>query len=363
MESFSERLLAWYQVNGRHDLPWQRNPTPYRVWVSEIMLQQTQVTTVVPYFLRFMQRFPDVGSLADADINEVLHLWSGLGYYARARNLHRSARIIADRYHGNFPSSLESLMALPGIGRSTAGAILALACNLPFPILDGNVKRLLTRYYAISGWPGKSEVEKKLWSIAERLTPVENVAEYTQAIMDLGATVCKRTVPDCCVCPLSSDCIAQKQQLQHRYPYPRPKKVLPLRNTIFLILRDTEGKFLLQQRSGAGVWGGLWCFIECSDRENIKNFIVDKLYLDVSELTCLEDIRHSFTHFHLVIRPITGLVTRGCDHIAETGDLCWYDPWADKKKLGLPAPVINLINRILIKEKNDGTDNSLRKTG
>ena len=362
MEAFSQRLLAWYRVNGRHDLPWQSLPTPYRVWVSEIMLQQTQVTTVIPYYQRFMARFPEISVLAYADINEVLHLWSGLGYYARARNLHKTARIITEQYQGRFPSSLESLMDLPGIGRSTAGAILALACNLPFPVLDGNVKRLLTRYFAIPGWPGNSRVEKKLWSIAEGLTPVEKVAEYTQAIMDLGATVCQRTAPDCCACPLNSDCLAHEQQLQHKYPFPKPKKVLPLRNTIFLILRNTAGKFLLQQRPDTGIWGGLWSFIECSDKENVERLIADQLYFDVSGLTYLEDFRHSFTHYHLVIRPVTGLVTRGHDHIAETKDLCWYDPEADKK-LGLPTPVNNLIKQIQLKENMDGTYHTLRKTG
>ena len=242
---FHRRLLHWFRHHGRHDLPWQSPRDAYRVWVSEIMLQQTQVATVIPYFERFMARFPDLASLASADLDQVLHLWTGLGYYARARNLHRAAGVIVAEHGGRFPTDFEAVLALPGIGRSTAGAILAQACDQRHAILDGNVRRVLARHRAIEGWPGQKAVENTLWALAEELTPAEDVADYTQAIMDLGATVCTRSQPRCAACPLAEDCQARAAGRQADFPGRRPRKALPERHTRMLLLRDAEGQVLL----------------------------------------------------------------------------------------------------------------------
>ena len=217
-------MIAWFAQHGRKDLPWQQDPTPYRVWVSEIMLQQTQVRTVIPYYQRFMQAFPDLRALAAAPLDQVLHHWSGLGYYARARNLHRAAQRIRDDHAGRFPEDIEVVMRLPGIGRSTAGAVLSLACGQRHAILDGNVKRVLARFHAVEGWPGKTAVLEQLWALAEAATPQRDVAAYNQAMMDLGATLCRRGTPECPSCPLQSDCRACKLGRQSEFPAPRPRR-------------------------------------------------------------------------------------------------------------------------------------------
>lgn len=240
--NFAARLLRWYDRHGRKDLPWQRARTPYTVWVSEVMLQQTQVATVIPYFERFMARFPDVRTLADAPLDAVLAHWSGLGYYSRARNLHRAAQQIRDRHGGVFPEDMDAIAALPGIGRSTAGAILAQALGQRHAILDGNVKRVLTRHRAIAGWPGQSAVERRLWEIAEAETPHARVADYTQAIMDLGAMVCTRARPRCGACPVADDCAARAAGTVSRYPAPKPRKTLPVRQTRMLLVTNGEGE-------------------------------------------------------------------------------------------------------------------------
>jgi A/G-specific adenine glycosylase len=250
-------LLRWWRAHGRHDLPWQRRRTPYRVWISEIMLQQTQVTTVIPYYRGFMARFPNLRALADAPLDEVLHLWSGLGYYARARNLHRAAQLIRDEYGGRFPRRFEQIAALPGIGRSTAGAILALARGERHAILDGNVRRVLARYHAIKGWSGEKRTEARLWALTEQHTPRNNVAAYTQAIMDLGATLCTRTRPRCNECPLASGCRAHALGRETAFPARRPKKARPVRRTRMLLVTCVN-RVLLERRPPAGVWGGLW---------------------------------------------------------------------------------------------------------
>ncbi|MGD8746674.1 MAG: A/G-specific adenine glycosylase, partial [Gammaproteobacteria bacterium] len=255
---FARRVLDWFEVSGRHDLPWQIDPSPYRVWVSEIMLQQTQVATVIPYFERFIARFPAIRELADADLDEVLHLWSGLGYYARARNMHRAARTVCEHHGGRFPEAFDEVAALPGIGRSTAGAILALSLGQRHPILDGNVKRVLCRHEGLEGWPGRPAVEKALWEISDRLTPDDGVAEYTQAMMDLGATICRRGRPDCDRCPVSGDCVARSQGRQQELPTPRPRRERPLRRTHMLLISDPDGRVLLERREPSGIWGGLW---------------------------------------------------------------------------------------------------------
>ena len=264
-QSFSDSVLSWFKSNGRKNLPWQVEATSYKVWVSEIMIQKTQVVTVIPYFERFMKRFPDVHILADATLDDVLHHWTGLGYYARARNLHKSAKIITSKYQGSLPLSFDEIITLPGIGRSTAGAILSLSHSKRFPILDGNVKRVLTRYHGIKGWPGKKKVENKLWEIAELHTPTKSIKQYTQAIMDLGATVCTRRNPDCDLCPLMLSCFAKEKNKQHNFPEKKPRAAIPERDTIFAILENDCGEILLEQRPLNGIWGGLWCFPEFSE--------------------------------------------------------------------------------------------------
>jgi A/G-specific adenine glycosylase len=260
--SFAEQLLIWFDQHGRNHLPWQKNRTGYRVWVSEIMLQQTQVVTVIPYFERFMERFPAAKDLAEADVDEVLSLWTGLGYYSRARNLHDSAIAIAEQHQGNMPKNIDALIALKGIGRSTAGAILSQAYNEPGIILDGNVKRLLTRLHAIEGWPGQSKIDKQLWQIATELTPNQRNADYTQAIMDIGATICKPKQPLCVACPMQARCQALALDRVASIPTPKPKKVLPHKTISVLLLKNQQGQILLEQRPSKGIWGGLWSLPE-----------------------------------------------------------------------------------------------------
>jgi A/G-specific adenine glycosylase len=251
--SLSERLLTWYRLHGRKDLPWQHPAAPYPVWISEIMLQQTQVQAAIPYFEKFMARFPDVHALAAAPVDEVLHIWSGLGYYARARNLHRTAELVVADHGGELPRNIDALMALPGIGRSTAAAILALSFGDRHAILDGNVKRVLCRYHSIEGWPGGSGVAKRLWAIAEAQTPDNDLAAYTQALMDLRQ-------PRCEDCPLNGDCLALAEGREAELPQRKPRKSTPLRHTVFVIVRDPRGRVLLERRPPAGIWGGLWSF-------------------------------------------------------------------------------------------------------
>ena len=263
---FQRAILRWFDQHGRTNLPWQQNISPYRVWVSEIMLQQTQVTTVIPYFERFMDSFPTVQTLAAAPLDEVLHHWTGLGYYARARNMHKAAQVVCQQYKGNFPSTIDQLCDLPGIGRSTAGAISAIAFKIPATILDGNVKRVLARFSAIAGWPGKADVVQQLWLVAENFTPQERIADYTQAMMDLGATICTRASPSCHQCPLTDSCIAYAQGNQRAYPGKKPKKKLPVRSRYFLLIRNKQGEILLQQNPPAGLWGDFGYYRKLSHR-------------------------------------------------------------------------------------------------
>jgi A/G-specific adenine glycosylase len=281
MSDFSDKLLTWHDTHGRKDLPWQKHSTAYRVWISEIMLQQTQVATVIPYYDRFMDRFPDLISLANAELDDVLHLWSGLGYYARARNLHKAAKSVRDDHGGVFPMEFEEVTALPGIGRSTAAAILALADNQHHAILDGNVKRVLTRYYMVEGWPGAPSVIQALWSLAEKLTPAQRVAQYTQAIMDLGATLCTRSRPACAICPLTADCQAHAANRQAEFPHRRPKKKLPVRETTFVMMCDQAGQVMLERRPPSGIWGGLWGFPECPDDANLDQWCSEQYAFEI----------------------------------------------------------------------------------
>ncbi len=342
-DRFAARLLVWYRRHGRKHLPWQRARTAYRVWVSEIMLQQTRVAGVIPYYTRFMRRFPGIPALADAPLDEVLHLWSGLGYYARARNLHKAAQVIRDDHDGAFPAEFEAVAALPGIGRSTAGAILALACHQRHAILDGNVKRVLARFHTVAGWPGEKSVEKKLWRLAERHTPDRNVAAYTQAIMDLGAMLCTRARPRCAECPLATDCRAHALGREQDFPAPRPRKVLPVRRTRMLLITH-DGKVLLEKRPPAGIWGGLWGFPEMPVNETAVDWCRRRLHLRPRVHHTWPVIRHSFTHFHLEVEPIQ-LEVSAANGIGDNGGRIWYDLRASRR-LGLAVPVASLLRKL-----------------
>jgi len=333
---FADRLLAWWALHGRHDLAWQHPRDPYRVWVSEVMLQQTRVETVVAYFQRFMARFPDVETLAEATLDDVLAQWSGLGYYARARNLHRAAMRIRNHHGGVFPADLEALAGLPGIGRSTAAAILAQAFDRRAVILDGNVKRVLARHAGVPGWPGRSAVERCLWGEAEARTPVARAADYTQAIMDLGATVCMPKNPACRLCPVAEDCRARIEGRQAELPGPRPSKTLPERSATFLLLRDRVDRVLLQRRPGVGIWGGLWCLPEaCGDS--------DRVFPESGQaLAPPASIRHVFSHFVLTMNFEHRRLDATEDLLRDANDLGWFDR-AETLDLGLPKPVRSVL--------------------
>lgn len=336
------RLLAWFERHGRRNLPWQRDPTPYRVWVSEIMLQQTQVATVIPYFERFMRHFPDVAALAAAPADEVLHLWSGLGYYARARNLHEAAKQIVAGHRGEFPATVEEAIRLPGIGRSTAGAILALSRGERHPILDGNVRRVIARCFAVEGWPGERAVDTRLWDLSDACTPQRDADRYTQAIMDLGATVCTRTKPACALCPLGAICVAKARGLQASLPSPRPaRRARPLRKTYMLVAIDAEGSVLLERRPPSGVWGGLWSCPEFADATAAAAWAVERFGPQAPPLEPWPPLRHAFTHFDLDILPLRLVLSGGAPGVAEEGYV-WYNH-AAPAKLGLAAPVAALI--------------------
>lgn len=296
---FADQILDWFKQHGRHDLPWQHPPTPYRVWVSEIMLQQTQVKTVIPFYIKFINKFPTVNTLACAKIDDVLHLWTGLGYYARARHLHQSAQIIMDKYKGQFPEKLEQLILLPGIGRSTAGAICALAYHQSTPILDGNVKRILCRYHRVNHWSGIKSVENELWLKAEKHMPTHHAQNYTQAIMDLGATVCTRKQPRCKACPLHTRCEAHLHNEVAIYPHPKPRKTPPIKTIQFLALINQSNECLLMKRPEKGIWGGLWSFIECEANEEAISYLSKKWKLNACLIKQFTVQRHTFTHYHL----------------------------------------------------------------
>lgn len=362
-------LVNWQAQHGRHDLPWQHERSAYRVWVSEIMLQQTQVLTVIPYFERFMARFPDLRALADAALDEVLHLWTGLGYYARARNLQRAAQRIRDEFGGEFPREFADVVGLPGIGRSTAGAILALARRERHVILDGNVKRVLARVFAIEGSPATRAIEKQLWQLATQCTPEQHVDVYTQGIMDLGATVCTRSNPLCTRCPIVSFCQAAAQGRQHELPTPRAdctdsSEASPLRKPrrrercVMLLATDVAGRVLLARRPVSGIWGGLWSLPQFSDEDSARRAAgIASAQARVTALV-LPAIQHRFTHFDLEIQPLR---VQYCDAAAAVADCVadgagdaapgihaprlWYDPRAPQR-VGLPAPVKALIDQL-----------------
>ena len=339
--SFSDTVLAWYEQHGRKHLPWQQNITPYRVWVSEIMLQQTQVATVIPYFERFMQRFPDVQSLAVAQQDDVLHLWTGLGYYARGRNLHKCAQTVVEQHDGEFPRSVEQLSELPGIGRSTAGAIASISMGIEAPILDGNVKRVLTRFFAVEGWPGITRVQNQLWDKATELTPSHSTRQYTQAMMDLGATLCTRSKPGCGLCPLAPQCAAHAQGREKDFPYSKPKKDKPVKDTVMLILRNPDGQILLRQRPQSGIWGGLYSFPEIAQLEDTQSWLATH-QAHVAETEVLNGFRHTFSHYHLDITPVLVSLQQPLNNVGESTEH-WYNP-QHPAEIGLAAPVKKLLN-------------------
>ena len=343
MREFAERVVAWQRRHGRHDLPWQGTRDPYPVWLSEIMLQQTQVAAVIPYFQRFITRFPDVASLASAGQDDVLALWSGLGYYARARNLHRAARIVVERHGGVFPGQFEAIAALPGIGRSTAAAIAVFVSGARQPILDGNVKRVLARCFGIPGFPGEKKIEKRMWELAAGLLPERDVEAYTQGLMDLGAGICARRRPRCEACPLGDECAARRENRISELPSPRPRKPVPEKSTVMLIL-ERNGEVLLEKRPAPGVWGGLWSFPEVGDAREAAAFLHGRFGAAVKEDRAMPVIRHGFTHFTLTITPALLHVTRLEPRVQSPGHV-WLTV-EDAIGAAVPAPVRAILRRL-----------------
>ncbi|PCS21529.1 A/G-specific adenine glycosylase [Candidatus Enterovibrio escicola] len=346
---FSDAILAWYHQYGRKTLPWQFKKTPYKVWLSEIMLQQTQVITVIPYFERFSVRFPTVVDLANAELNDVLHLWTGLGYYARARNLHKAAKKIVSDYQGKFPTSIKDVMSLPGVARSTAGAILSLSLSQHHPILDGNVKRTLARHFAVEGCPSKRSVENLLWEFAEANTPVYGVQHYNQAIMDIGSMICTWRKPKCKICPINISCNAYTLGRQTDFPSKKTKRKLPEQDICFVILQYAN-YIWLEQRPTNGLWGGLWCLLKIKE-QNIDSFIKTKLIgSESSNPEYLPRFRHTFSHFHLNIMPLLFKLKGkqafiGQNEIIDGNRGFWYN-LNQPAKVGLPTPVQKLLEHL-----------------
>jgi len=331
-DAFAAAVVNFYHCAGRKDLPWQQPATPYRVWISEIMLQQTQVTTVIPYFQRFMARFPDVQSLADAEADEVMQLWAGLGYYSRARNLHRCAQQLMEKFGGELPADVPALTQLPGIGRSTAGAIVSLGFGRPAPILDGNVKRVLSRVFCIDGWSGHSAVSKRLWQLSETLTPQAHCGHFNQAMMDIGATICSRRNPDCATCPLSQYCQALQTGKVASYPQPKPKKLRPVKTFNFLLLQDRQRRILLERRTHKSIWGGLWCLPQIDD--NLRK-----------DAAPLYSTLHQLTHFTMQIRIYSVDALAASHQVEATERQVWHN-FQSIKRLGLAKPMQTFINEL-----------------
>jgi A/G-specific adenine glycosylase len=342
LQRYAPALLAWFDTSGRHDLPWQHPRTPYRVWLSEIMLQQTQVRVVIPYFERFIAALPDLHALAAAPQDDVMALWSGLGYYARARNLQATAKRCVELHDGELPRDLDALTTLPGIGRSTAAAILSQVWGDPHAILDGNVKRVLARVFCIEGWPGTPANEKKLWAIAASLLPAERLADYTQAQMDFGATLCTRHDPACVLCPLQKDCSALRDGRVTELPTPKPGKPLPERSAVVLLIRDSEGRVLLQRRPPTGIWASLWSLPEASDHSGARAWFEHHVDGDYDNGSALDNIHHGFTHYRLLMHPLAWRDVALRDRILDNDALRWVarDTLAT---LGIPAPIRSLL--------------------
>lgn len=341
--AFANAVLSWFDQHGRKHLPWQQNRTPYRVWVSEIMLQQTQVATVIPYYERFMERFPTVDLLAEATQDEVLSYWAGLGYYARGRNLHKCAQTVMTEYQGEFPLTVEELEALPGIGRSTAGAIISLSSGQRAVILDGNVKRVLARYHGVEGWPGQTAVLKQLWEHAEQHTPKKRCGDFNQAMMDLGATLCTRTKPNCPSCPLSKQCYALAEDRQTEFPGKKPKKETPVKTTQWLVMHNDQEQFYLEQRPSEGIWGGLWSFPEIGT-EALAQEHCETRYGSIGKLESIGAFRHTFSHYHLDIHPT--LIQLDKPHlVVREGEQGWFTH-QELSQMGLAAPVKKLLKQL-----------------
>ncbi|MFA0566746.1 MAG: A/G-specific adenine glycosylase [Vibrio gallaecicus] len=345
MTPFASAILKWYDAYGRKELPWQKNKSAYTVWLSEIMLQQTQVTTVIPYYERFLARFPTVIDLANAEQDEVLHLWTGLGYYARARNLHKAAKIVAEQYGGEFPKDLEQMNDLPGVGRSTAAAVLSSVHKLPHAILDGNVKRTLARNFIVEGWPGQKKVENKLWEYAEQHTPRKDVDKYNQAMMDMGALVCTRSKPKCTLCPVSTMCEANKLDKQLDFPGKKPKKEKPVKETWFVMLYH-DNQVWLEQRPQSGIWGGLFCFPQNETAEIEHQLDLRSIQeQNIQSNETLIAFRHTFSHYHLDITPVLVKLTKQPDLIMEGTKGLWYN-LSQPEEIGLAAPVKQLLESL-----------------
>jgi A/G-specific adenine glycosylase len=342
-KDFASRLVRWQKLHGRHDLPWQGTSDPYRVWLSEIMLQQTQVAAVIPYYTRFLERFPDYAALAAAAEEQVMQLWSGLGYYTRARNLHKAAQEVARL--GGFPRARTDIESLPGIGRSTAAAIAAFSFGSREAILDGNVKRVLARHFAVPGYPGKREVEQQLWDIAEAVLPQRDIKAYTQGLMDLGATLCTRHDPQCGRCPLSATCEARAQGRIADYPEPKPSKVVPQRRTMMLVL-EADGAVLLVKRPSPGIWGGLWSFPELTPGADIAAHCRDRLGCEIAAPEALAALAHGFTHFRLDIAPWRCAVERRLPLLREP-DYIWL-PLAEAGDAAIPVPVRKILKQLRV---------------
>ncbi|MDX1343021.1 MAG: A/G-specific adenine glycosylase [Reinekea sp.] len=342
---FRKQVLRWYDQHGRKHLPWQQGKTAYRVWLSEIMLQQTQVATVIPYFERFIERFPSVAELAAAPTDDVLHLWTGLGYYARARNLHKAAQKVVADFQGDFPQDPEQLMTLPGVGRSTAAAIASSVFNTPAAILDGNVKRVLSRFFALQEWPGTTAAQQQLWQWSEALTPEKRVADYNQVMMDLGALVCTRTKPKCDQCPLRNECLAVAMDQTHLLPKPKPKKDKPSRQAHLLMLQCPDGRVALSQRPDSGIWGGLYSFPEFTDYDTLASHLTQ---LPVERVDVWNEFRHTFSHYHFDITPVLVTLNHLPDVIEDDKTL-WFNPVLmneNEQAVGLPAPIKTLLTKL-----------------
>ena len=339
---FANRVLRWFDQHGRTTLPWQQNTTAYRVWISEIMLQQTQVNTVIPYYQRFMTSFPNIKALANATLDHVLDHWSGLGYYARARNLHRTAQIIHTTYHGRFPKDIEQLNALPGIGRSTAGAILSLGLKQPASILDGNVKRILARHFLIDGDKNSTRTINQLWKYASALTPTNRHANYNQAMMDIGSLICTRTQPKCSQCPIIKTCQAYEHERQDQYPQKKQKRTKRRKETqYFLIILDQSADaILLQRRPEKGIWGGLWCFPAYDTLEQCQ-----ALMTQPTNARQLTPFTHVFTHFDLTIKPILIRIDN-FKHNVDSNLLNFWHILGETPPGGLPAPIIKISEKL-----------------
>lgn len=358
-ETFSSRVLPWFDQHGRKDLPWQQERSAYRVWVSEIMLQQTQVTTVIAYFQRFMARFPTLTDVANAQLDEVLSLWSGLGYYARARNLHRAAEQIRDQHKGKFPAVFDAVLALPGIGRSTAGAILSLSLDQHHPILDGNVKRVLARFFAVPGWPGQTSVANSLWDYSAQVTPKKRVRDFNQAMMDLGAGVCVRSRPRCGDCPLRGECVAHAQGREAEFPGKKAKKTMPVRQTQMLLICNQQGEILLQRRPPSGIWGGLLSLPELPDDDDVSLWCEKALGIAGKESSRWPKLRHTFSHFHLDITPVLLELDSHTACVMDESAWVWYNSASFQAEStgGLPAPVARLLKQFNQQNLNKGNTN------